>query len=300
MCPSISSGSWRSSAITATPSSSAGRGVGEHLQRLEPERAGVVVGPHRRVAELGAARRQRRRRPRGRARRRRRSRGSRLLEQRDASTCGVCGNMSTGFTRRSYSRPRRAEPRSAPASSGCRRRRRSAAPRTRAAGGRSSSRGPTRGGSTTTTSGRARLARAAARSRAGRRRATKRALSIPFAAALCSASATASGTPSRPQTSPACAGEREADRADPAVEVEDALAAGEPGELAGDRVEALGHLGVGLQEGGVGDAEAAGPQSSSSRCSAPSTPVGPVGAAGRALDHGVQVDRRARDLGRRR
>ena len=54
---------------------------------------------------------------------------------------------------------------------------------------------------------------------------------------------------SSPQTSPASRGEREADRADPAVEVEEPLAAGEAGELAGDRVEALGHLGVGLQEG---------------------------------------------------
>ena len=43
-------------------------------------------------------------------------------------------------------------------------------------------------------------------------------------------------------------GHREADRADAAVEVVDGLAAGQPGGLARDRVELLGHLGVRLQE----------------------------------------------------
>ena len=52
--------------------------------------------------------------------------------------------------------------------------------------------------------------------------------------------------------------EREADRADPAVEVVDALAAGQPGELGGRRVEPLGHLGVRLEEGLGRDLEAQG------------------------------------------
>ena len=43
-------------------------------------------------------------------------------------------------------------------------------------------------------------------------------------------------------------GEREADRADAAVEVEDALAAAQPGGLGGVAVEHLGHLRVGLEE----------------------------------------------------
>ena len=93
-------------------------------------------------------------------------------------------------------------------------------------------------------------------------------------------------------------GEREADRADAAVEVEEALAPAEPGELAGDRVQALGHLGVGLEEGGVGDAEAKAAELLGEVLGAEDA-GGAVGAAGRALDHGVEVDRRARDLGRR-
>ena len=51
---------------------------------------------------------------------------------------------------------------------------------------------------------------------------------------------------------------RQPDRADPAVEVEDALAAAQPRVLGGDRVEPLGHLGVGLEEGVVGHLEVAG------------------------------------------
>ena len=43
-------------------------------------------------------------------------------------------------------------------------------------------------------------------------------------------------------------GERQADRADAAVEVEDALVAAQRGELGGVAVEHLGHLGVGLEE----------------------------------------------------
>ena len=51
-------------------------------------------------------------------------------------------------------------------------------------------------------------------------------------------------------------GHREADRADAAVEVVDRLAAGQRGELARDRVQLRGHLGVRLQERVRADAEA--------------------------------------------
>src|SRR3954454_12694440 len=55
----------------------------------------------------------------------------------------------------------------------------------------------------------------------------------------------------------ACArSHRQADRPDPAVEVEDPFGAGESGEIPGNAVEALGHLGVGLEEGFVGELEA--------------------------------------------
>ena len=47
---------------------------------------------------------------------------------------------------------------------------------------------------------------------------------------------------------PRARGEREADRPDAAVEVEDPLVAAQAGELGGDAVEDLGHLGVGLEE----------------------------------------------------
>ena len=50
-------------------------------------------------------------------------------------------------------------------------------------------------------------------------------------------------------------GHAQADRADPAVEVEEPLAGAEARVLARDRVEQLGRLGVGLQEGEGGDAE---------------------------------------------
>ena len=78
-----------------------GGGIGKRGDRLESEAAGMVVRPHRVVAELGAARGQR-------------PRYLRIQPRRDPeaplpahfsstathSTCGVCGNMSTGFTRR--------------------------------------------------------------------------------------------------------------------------------------------------------------------------------------------------------
>ena len=54
------------------------------------------------------------------------------------------------------------------------------------------------------------------------------------------------------------AGEREPDRADAAVEVEDALVPAQPGVLDGDAVEPLGHLGVGLEERLGRDQEVAG------------------------------------------
>ena len=195
-----------------------------------PERAGMVVGPHRGVAELRAARRERRRRPPGRARRRRRTRApahrSTSLEQRHA--------LDVRRLREHVDRLHAAQ-RIAGLDElrGVRGQRRRVAgdvddPRRLALeqrGGRSSSRGPARGGSTTTTSGRpASLEQRrdpeprVGGDEAGVRRSRS-------ASALCSASAIASGTPSRPQTSPARAREREADRADPAVEVEDALAA---------------------------------------------------------------------------
>jgi hypothetical protein len=44
-------------------------------------------------------------------------------------------------------------------------------------------------------------------------------------------------------------GERQRDRADPAVEVDHALLAVQPRQLGGGGVEALGHLGVRLEEG---------------------------------------------------
>ena len=59
MWPAISAGSWRSSAITATPRSRPGAAFGERRERLQAEAARVVVGPHRGVAQLGAAGRKR-------------------------------------------------------------------------------------------------------------------------------------------------------------------------------------------------------------------------------------------------
>ena len=79
-----------------------GRGVAEDLERLESERAGVVVRPHRPVAELCAALGQRcgdvRVEPGGDAES---ALAHAFSKSATASTWGVCGNMSTGFTRRS-------------------------------------------------------------------------------------------------------------------------------------------------------------------------------------------------------
>ena len=107
-----------------------------------------------------------------------------------------------------------------------------------------------------------------------------------------SASAIASGTISSPQTSPACFGHRQPDRADPAVEVEEPLAAAEAGELGGDPVEALGHLGVGLEEGVVGDLQVE-PAELLAQALLADRAGRAVGPARVALDHGVEVDRAA-------
>ena len=119
----------------------------------------------------------------------------------------------------------------------------------------------------------------------------KRALAIPLRRAFSSASATASGTVSIPQTSPAWRREREADRADSAVEVEDPLAPGEPRVVGGDRVQALRRLGVGLEEGRGRDSQPQARQLLLEELLAEHAGR-PVGAAAGALDHGVQIDGR--------
>ncbi len=254
MSAAIASGGVRSRAITATPRSSAGCGAGELGERLEALGAGVVVRPDRVVAELGAARRQRPgdlgvepgRDSEAAAAHGRPSPAA--PRTRCAGSGGTCRPASRGAA---YSRPRPAGRRWGRAWSGCRRRRRSSSPRTRSARRTIFCERPARGGSTTTTSG---LPACSISGRTPVRAlpAMKWAFSIPLRSALRSASAIASGTISSPQTSPASLGHRQPDRADPAVEVEDALAAAQAGELGGDRVEALGHLGVGLEEGAVG------------------------------------------------
>ena len=104
MSAAISSGPWRSRAITATPSSIRSAPRGEVGERLEALGAGVVVGPHRRVAELLAAGGERRGdlgvEPGGDAEA---ALGVSLRRSSSAthSMCGVWGNMSTGCTRRS-------------------------------------------------------------------------------------------------------------------------------------------------------------------------------------------------------
>ena len=122
--------------------------------------------------------------------------------------------------------------------------------------------------------------------------ATNLAFSIPLRSALRSASSIASGTISRPQISPASRGHRQADRADAAEEVEDALAPGQSGELRRDPVEALGHLGVGLEERAVGHLELEAAELLVQAFFA-ERPGRAVGAARVALDRRVEVDRRA-------
>ena len=94
------------------------------------------------------------------------------------------------------------------------------------------------------------------------------------------------------------AGHRQADRADAAEEVEDALAAGQAGELRRHPVEALGHLGVGLEEGAVGHLEVEAAELLVQALFA-ERPGRAVGAARVALDRRVEVDRRARQARRR-
>ena len=157
---------------------------------------------------------------------------------------------------------------------------------------------PARGGSITTTSG---LPASSMRGRRPVRALPTRkwAFSIPLRSALRSASAIAPTDELEAPDLAGVAGEGEADRADAAVEVEDALGAGEAGELGGDPVEALGHLGVRLKERAVGDLEVEPAELLRDR-------LGAKG-AGRALgrsrssfDHGVEVDGRALDRSRRR
>ena len=100
---------------------------------------------------------------------------------------------------------------------------------------------PARGGSTTTTSG------SPARSRSSRSTsptlpAKNAVLPIAFSSAFSIAQATDSSEISIPHTVSASRGHREPDRADPAVEVVDGLAARETGELARELVQPLGHL----------------------------------------------------------
>ncbi len=71
-----------------------------------------------------------------------------------------------------------------------------------------------------------------------------------------------------------------------------------PGVVARDAVKRFGHLRVGLKEGGVGDAEAKAGELLLEVLLAQDAGR-PVGAAGRAVDDGVEIDRRARELGRR-
>ena len=161
--------------------------------------------------------------------------------------CGVCGNMSTGRTRAARSRPRRAGPRSAQ--------------RRRVAGDVDD---PLRRGlddpahdllrearARRVDHARRRACRPARRARAspgGCRRRRSAALVISLRRALSIASATAGSTISTPITSRARAASDSADRADAAVEVEDALVPAQVGELDRGAVEHLGHLRVRLEE----------------------------------------------------
>ncbi len=123
--------------------------------------------------------------------------------------------------------------------------------------------------------------------------------SISLRLALRSASVDRLGDDLQPPDLAGLGGHRQADRADPAVEVEDALAAGQAGELGGDRVEALGHLGVGLEEGAVGHLQLQPAELLAQPLLAEHAGRA-VGAAGVALDRGVEVDRRSREARRRR
>ena len=71
-----------------------------------------------------------------------------------------------------------------------------------------------------------------------------------------------------------------------------------PANSVGDRVEALGHLGVGLEEGAVGHLELEAAELLVQALFA-ERPGRAVGAAGVALDRRVEVDRRLRQARRR-
>ena len=146
-------------------------------------------------------------------------------------------------------------------------------------------RGPARGGSTTTTSG------SPARSRRSRSTwptfpAKKAALPIEFSSAFSIAQATDSSEISIPQTVSASRASESADRADPAVEVVDRLAAGQRRPPRADElVEPLGHRAcssAGRRSGGRG---------SGARRAPPRSPPRPRGArsAGSSPRPGVSL-----------
>jgi hypothetical protein len=94
-------------------------------------------------------------------------------------------------------------------------------------------------------------------------------------------------------------GKGEPDRPDPAVEVEDALAAAQPGGLAREPAEAIGHLGVGLEEGERRDAEPEPGDRLLEEFLAEHS-GGPRRATARALDDRVQVHGRPAEARGRR
>ena len=300
MCASISVGWWRSSAITATPSSSPGAAPANTASVSRPSAPGVVVRPHRVVAELGAASGERR--------------GDLGIEagrdpESPATSSGRIEDRDALDVRRLREHVDRLHPPQriarlddlgrirAPASSGCRRRRRSAAPRTRAGGERPSSTGPSAADR--------RRPRPGARPRSSSGRdpepgvgADEAGVGDPVRGRVVLGVGDRVGDALEAPDLARPPGEREADGADSAVEVEESLAAGEAGALAGDRVQALGHLGVRLQEGGVREPQAQPAELLGDVLGAEDA-GGPVGAAGRALDDRMQVDRWPRDLARR-
>ena len=100
MCALISAGWWRSSAITATPSSSSGAASSKTFSVSSPSAPGWSFDHIDAVAELGAASGERSGdlgvEPRGDSKA-----SAHFSSTATLSMCGVCGNMSTGFTRRS-------------------------------------------------------------------------------------------------------------------------------------------------------------------------------------------------------
>ena len=219
----ISAGSWRSRAITATPRSRRGRALREGGQRLEPIGARVVVGPHRGVAELLAAGRQRGRDLRVEPRRDAESAVGHRSQDRDA--------LDVRRVREHVHRRHLAEPIAGLGELSCVRRQ-----RCRVAGDVDDSRRaaldhaahdllrqPRARGVDDHHVGLAGLLeqRPHAESHVP---AMKRALPIPFALRVVLGVGDRLGDVSTPHTSPALLGEGEADRPDAAVEVEDALA----------------------------------------------------------------------------